>query len=81
MSATKVTLTLPEDVLAAVDRYVASHQGATRSGVCAKALVGWLQARSEAEVADYYCSMSAEERDEDAAWAALAARSGERLWP
>jgi metal-responsive CopG/Arc/MetJ family transcriptional regulator len=81
MVALKVTLTLPEELLVVVDRYVAAHQGATRSGVCAEALRDWLQAQQEAEIEAYYRSLSDEERAEDAAWAMLAGRSADRLWP
>jgi metal-responsive CopG/Arc/MetJ family transcriptional regulator len=81
MAALKVTLTLPEELLGVVDRYVAAHSGATRSGVCAAALRGWLREQQEIEIAHYYCSMSEEERAEDGAWAALAGRSADRLWP
>ena len=81
MSTTKVTLTLPAELLVVVDRYVAAHRGATRSGVCADALRGWLQAQQEGEIERYYCSLSDEERAEDAAWASLPAQSAHRLWP
>ena len=47
MAATKVTLTLPEDLLVVVDSFVAEHRGMTRSGVCAEALRDWLRARQE----------------------------------
>ncbi|MGH2356375.1 MAG: ribbon-helix-helix domain-containing protein [Chloroflexota bacterium] len=81
MTAAKVTLTLPDELLVVVDRFVAEHPGATRSGVCAEALREWLRARQEAEVADYYTTMSDEERAEDVAWALVAAQSAARLWP
>jgi metal-responsive CopG/Arc/MetJ family transcriptional regulator len=81
MAATKVTLTLPDDLLEVVDHFVASHAGATRSGVCAEALRDWLRATQEAEIAQYYNSLTEVERDEAGDWAAVAARSAERLWP
>lgn len=81
MAVRKVTLTLPEELLAVVDRYVATHGGVTRSGVCAEALREWLRDQQETEIAHYYQSISDEERAEDAAWASLAARGAERLWP
>ena len=80
MGAVKVTLSLPDELLAVVDRYVGSHAGATRSGVCADALRGWLRDQQEAETESYYRTISDEERAEDAAWAGLAARSADRLW-
>jgi metal-responsive CopG/Arc/MetJ family transcriptional regulator len=81
MAALKVTLTLPEELLAVVDRYVAATPGATRSGVCANALREWVQVQQEAEIAHYYQTLSDEERAEDAAWASLAGQSAERMWP
>jgi metal-responsive CopG/Arc/MetJ family transcriptional regulator len=80
MVATKVTLTLPDDLLTVVDRYVDEHAGATRSGVCAEALRDWLRAKQEAEIAAYYLSQTDEERTEDAAWTATAAQSAPALW-
>jgi metal-responsive CopG/Arc/MetJ family transcriptional regulator len=81
MAAVKVTLSLPDELLAVVDRYVAAHPGATRSGVCAEALREWLQALQDAEIEEYYRALSDQERAEDAAWAAMGSRSVERLWP
>jgi metal-responsive CopG/Arc/MetJ family transcriptional regulator len=81
MAATKVTLTLPDELLGVVDRFVAEHPGTTRSGVCAEALRRWLLSVQEAEIAQYYTSLSDEERAEDAAWAATTAQSAARLWP
>lgn len=81
MAATKVTLTLPEELLGVVDRYVAEHPGLTRSGVCADALLRWLRAAQEAEIAAYYDSRSDDERAEDDAWMETAAASAATLWP
>lgn len=81
MTATKVTLTLPAELLSVVDRFVSEHPGMTRSGVCAEALRIWLRAKQEAEIEQYYASMSAEERAEDQAWASLAAQSAESFGP
>jgi metal-responsive CopG/Arc/MetJ family transcriptional regulator len=81
MTAVKVTLSLPKELLTVVDRYVAAHPGATRSGVCADALLEWLRGQQDAEIEDYYRTLSGPERAEDAAWAAMAGRSAERLWP
>ena len=81
MAAIKVTLTLPDELLASVDRCVTTHPGATRSGVCAGAIADWLRDQQETEIARYYQTLSAEERAEDAAWAALAARDAGERWP
>lgn len=80
MGVVKVTLTLPEELLAVVDRYVAESPGTTRSGVCATALREWLRDQQEGEIERYYRTMSDEERSEDAAWSSLAARGIDRLW-
>jgi metal-responsive CopG/Arc/MetJ family transcriptional regulator len=80
MSATKVTLTLPEDLLAVVDGYVDEHEGVTRSGVCADALREWLRARQEAEIAAYYLGESDKERAENADWNTVSAASAVRRW-
>ena len=80
MAATKVTVTLPEELLAMVDRFVAEHPVATRSGVCAEALRQWLRTKQEAEIERYYVTLSGEERAEDAAWVAIAAQGADRLW-
>ena len=81
MGAIKVTLTLPEDVIVALDRFVAARTGATRSAACAEAIRGWLQRQQEAEIERYYSTMSDEERAEHSAWAALATESAGRTWP
>lgn len=81
MGAVKVTLTLPDDLVAAVDRYVAACPGATRSRVYADAIRSWLREQQEAEIASYYETMSEDERAEHAAWASLAAASANRVWP
>lgn len=80
MPATKVTVTLPVELLAAVDRYVAEHRGTTRSGLCARALLACLQQLQEDEIERYYSGMPEDERADYASWADAAARSGARLW-
>jgi Arc/MetJ-type ribon-helix-helix transcriptional regulator len=78
--ATKVTLTLPSDLLTVVDQYVAAHRGLTRSGVCTDALRAWLKAEQEAEIERYYVERSAEERADDEAWTAVAVEAAPDLW-
>lgn len=80
MVATKVTLTLPDDLLAVVDRFVDEHTGATRSGVCAQALRDWLRAKQESEIAAYYLSQSDADQAEEEAWTSAAAESAAALW-
>lgn len=81
MGAVKITPTLPDDLVAAVDRYVAGCPGATRSRAYADAIRSWLREQQEAEIRRYYETMSEDERDERAAWASLAAASASRVWP
>ena len=81
MGAVKITLTLPDELVAAVDRYVTARPGTTRSGAYADALRNWLQGQQEAEITRYYETMSEDERAEHAAWASLATASAGRVWP
>ena len=80
MAATKVTLTLPDELLAVVDRYVQERAGLTRSGVCADALRDWLRAKQEGEIAEYYEGLSERDRAEDADWVKVAAEGAARRW-
>ena len=80
MASLKVTLSLPDDLLAGVDRYVASHPGVTRSGVTAEALREWLREQYDAEIAAYYASLPEAERAEDRAWSTLGAASAAHSW-
>lgn len=81
MAATKVTMTLPDDLLTVVDAFVEEHPGRTRSSVCADALRGWLRARQEEEIERYYLTLSDEAQSEEATWRSIAAQSAEQLWP
>jgi metal-responsive CopG/Arc/MetJ family transcriptional regulator len=81
MSATRVTLTLPTELLATMDRYVSEHPGTTRSGLLAGALRSWLQRTQEEEIERYYSSVSEEERIENEAWSAATTESAALLWP
>ena len=77
----KVTVSLPDELLEAIDAYVVAHAAKSRSGVCASALRDWIQARQEDEIADYYREQSDGERREDDAWRDVATRSAGNLWP
>jgi metal-responsive CopG/Arc/MetJ family transcriptional regulator len=81
MAAKKVTLSVPDELLAVVDVFVVEHPGATRSGVVADALQEWARSRQEAEIEQYYLSLSGDERAEDESWRTIAAESAKRLWP
>jgi len=77
----KVTLSLPDELLHAVDGFVQAHARVTRSSVCASALRAWVQARQEDEIADYYVGLSAPGKEEDESWRRIAAESATSLWP
>jgi metal-responsive CopG/Arc/MetJ family transcriptional regulator len=80
MPATKVTLSLPAELLALVDRYVAEHQDSTRSSICARALRLWLRQVEEEEIERYYATLTDEERAESEAWNDAAAYSAALSW-
>jgi hypothetical protein len=80
MAASKITLTLPDDLLSVVGSFVATHEGTTRSGVCAEALREWLRSQQEAAIAASCCEQSPEDRAEDASWRPVAVESAKRLW-
>jgi metal-responsive CopG/Arc/MetJ family transcriptional regulator len=81
MSAIKVTVSLPLDLLATMDRYVAKHTGASRSSFLADALRSWMQRIQEGEIERYYASVSEEERIENEAWSEATTLSAALLWP
>jgi metal-responsive CopG/Arc/MetJ family transcriptional regulator len=78
----KISITLDADLVRLVDRH-AANESSTRSAVMER----WLRrasqraalARLEEETASYYDAMTSDERDEDAGWAAGAARASRRL--
>lgn len=71
----KVSLTIDEDVLAAVDREAARAPRPNRSQVVERVLRAWSRQRRQAlldeAIEAYYVSLSAEDAAEDDAWAAL----------
>ncbi len=80
MPSTKVTITVPGDVLSAVDSYVRQHPGVSRSSVCTKAITAWLQAEQDALIERYYKEQSPAERQEDDQWRRLASQSAAAAW-
>jgi hypothetical protein len=76
-------VSLPTDLIAAVDRRARTLPNATRSGVMEKWLRRGARLQAEAdlqdEVLDYYASLSAEEQSEDQALAHALSRSARRL--
>jgi metal-responsive CopG/Arc/MetJ family transcriptional regulator len=71
----KVSLSLPADLVAWIDRQAARKRGQTRSGVVEQAVRGWAKRATAKDIEDatvaYYQAMTAAERDEDAAWSRL----------
>ncbi len=80
MSSTRVTITVPADVLSAVDSYVREHPSLSRSAVCTKAITAWVQAEQDALVERYYNDQSPAERQEDDQWRRLASQSAAAAW-
>jgi metal-responsive CopG/Arc/MetJ family transcriptional regulator len=81
MSATTVTVTLPLELLATMDRYVSEHPGTTRSSLLANALRLWLKGIQEEEIERYSSSVSEEERIENETWSEATTQSAAQLWP
>jgi hypothetical protein len=79
MSSVKVTMTLPKQLLLAIDT-IAAANNLSRSGICATALLDWLQAKQDAEIEDYYLTRSETERVEDDEWSSAAAADAHRRW-
>ena len=75
MGKIKVSLTLDEKVLHAVDREASRVPRSNRSAFIEAALRGWLDQRQQKtlheEIATYYLQRSASEQQEDEAWAGL----------
>lgn len=71
----KVSLTLDERVVEAVDRAAGEGPRPNRSEVVERALRTWLRSerhrRLDEEIEAYYADLSAAEQAEDAAWAGL----------
>ena len=79
----KVSVSLPADLVAAVDRRARALPAATRSGVMEKWLRRGARLQAEADLRDevlgYYASLSAEERSEEQALAHALSRSARRV--
>jgi Arc/MetJ-type ribon-helix-helix transcriptional regulator len=71
----KVSLTLPPEMVSALDDAVADGRYASRSDAMAGALAGWVREerrrRRDAEIDAYYDGATAPEVEEDRDWAAL----------
>lgn len=77
----KVSVTVPEDLLAEVDRLAGDL---SRSAVFAQALVSWLRQHRQADldraIERYYRCLNQDERAEDAEWAALGDETVRNRW-
>lgn len=77
----KVSVTVPEDLLAEVDRLAGTL---SRSAVFEQALVSWLRQQRQADldraIERYYRSLNQDESAEDAEWAALGDETVRNCW-
>lgn len=84
MSKAKVTLSLDQTLLGAVDEAVQHDIADSRSAAVEDALRLWTverqRQRLEREVEAYYRAQTRLERREDRAWTTLAGRQARRLW-
>lgn len=84
MSKLKVTLSLDEALVGAVDAAVKREVAESRSAAVEEAIRLWqLEQRRQwlnRETEAYYRSQTAAERREDHAWSQIAAKDAKRLW-
>jgi hypothetical protein len=66
--------------LDAVPRRVTAHPGNLGGHACAAARDERLRGKQEAQIKQYYAELTCAEREEDAAWDDIAARSAVCLW-
>jgi Arc/MetJ-type ribon-helix-helix transcriptional regulator len=71
----KVSLSLPADLVAWIDRQVARKRGGTRSGVVEQAVRSWARRAAAKDIEDataaYYQAMTSAEQEEDDTWSRL----------
>ena len=71
----KVSLSLPADLVAWIDRQAARKRGGTRSGIVEQAVRGWVKQSAAKDIEDatiaYYQAMTSAEKAEDAEWSRL----------
>jgi metal-responsive CopG/Arc/MetJ family transcriptional regulator len=79
----KVTLSLSSDILAAIDKIVESSH-LSRSGVVEDVLEDWVEQERRnqlsQEAAEYYKSLTPEERREDVAIARFGTKTAKKVW-
>lgn len=80
----KVTVSVGQDLVLAVDEAVKHHAASSRSAVVEEALRLWQleqkRAQLDHDVEAYYRALSPQERVEDRNWAKIAARHAGKLW-
>ena len=71
----KVSLSLPGELVAWIDRQAARKRGQTRSGVVEQAVRSWARRSTAKDIEDatvaYYQAVTRSEREEDEAWSRL----------
>jgi len=71
----KVSLSLPADLVAWIDRQAARQRGATRSGIVERAVRSWARRSAAKDIEDatvaYYQAMTSADHREDEAWSRL----------
>ncbi len=84
MAKVKVSLTLDENVLRAVDLEAAQDPGSNRSAFIEAVLRGWMDRRQHRtlheDIATYYLQRSTDEATEDESWAELGDSTVEQGW-
>ena len=84
MSKSKVTLSLDQELLGAVDTAVKRELADSRSAVVEEAIRLWQLEQKrrwvERGTEAYYRAQTAAEQREDRAWAKLSSRTAKRLW-
>lgn len=84
MTKTRLTISVDEEILAALQQLVSQRRWSSRSAAVAHVLAEWLEGERvrslERETEAYYRSLSDAERQEDAEWARMAAESASRTW-
>jgi metal-responsive CopG/Arc/MetJ family transcriptional regulator len=81
MGKAKISVTIERSLVRDCDRFA---RGTSRSEVVERALARWLRERRrrslEDEIEQYYASLGAKERAEDAEWAGLGSRALGEIW-
>ena len=80
----KVTASLDSGLVKAMDHYLKESETRSRSKLIEDILRYWYKEQKrrklEAQIEEYYLSLSREEQEEDQQWCDIAARSAHLLW-